>query len=351
MSHNHRSGISRRDLMQTGLLAGLGALVSRPLLAAGQAASPIMRTIPSSGEQLPVIGLGTTNFKPELYDNLVAVLKRMNELGCKVIDTAPLAGEVEEMLGRAMAQTGLQNKFFIETKFNAKGATFSGNRSGAPAASGAERPSATSEGGSNRPTGFSAADTVFGVDSFERSLRRLQTDKVDILMIHYLSSAEELMPVLIEQKKAGRARYIGLTSVTANQYEQVAEYMRRYPLDFVQIGYSIDARTAEKTLLPLAMQKGIAVMGATPFGGRYRQLMKKASGKELPSWTADFDAHTWAQVLLKYVVAHPAITCVVPNTTNAAHFEDNQKAGIGRLPNERQRRRLEEYWEKVVGSA
>lgn len=350
MSHNHRSGISRRDLMQTGLLAGLGALVSRPLLAAGPAASPILRTIPSSGEQLPVIGLGTTNFKPELYDNLVAVLKRMNELGCKVIDTAPLAGEVEEMLGRAMAQTGLQKKFFIETKFNAKGASFSGNRPGAAAAGTSERPSAAA-GGANRPTGFTATDTVFGVDSVERSLRRLQTDKVDILMIHYLSSVEELMPVLIEQKKAGRARYIGITSVVANQYEQVAEYMRQYPLDFIQIGYSIDERTAEKTLLPLAMQKGIAVMGATPFGGRYRQLMKKTAGKELPSWAADFDAHTWAQVLLKYVVAHPAITCVVPNTTDAAHFEDNQKAGIGRLPDERQRRRLEEHWEKVVGSA
>jgi len=386
----HLSEVSRRELVQMGVLAGLGASFARPLWAAKQAELPLItRAIPSTGEKLPVIGLGTSNFSNAgLYDNLVAVLKRMNELGGTVIDTAPLVAGVEEMLGKALAQTGLRSKFFVETKFNAQGATQMGGRpggAGGPPPGGLQGlPGGSAPGGGppagGPPAGFAggppggglpgggapgagapprggaragggAPDTVFGLESFERSLKRLQTEKVDMLMIHYLSSVEELMPVMLEQKKAGRARYTGVTTVSPSQHEQLMECMRKYPLDFIQVDYNIDNRVAAKDVLPLAMEKKIAVMGAVPFGGRFTQLLKKTAGKELPSWVADFDAQTWSQVLLKYAVSHPAITCVVPNTTNVEHLAENQAAGRGRLPNEKQRQQLEEYWDKIMGKA
>jgi aryl-alcohol dehydrogenase-like predicted oxidoreductase len=368
MTHKDRSEVTRRELVQVGVLAGLGVFAT-PLWAAKQQRelSLIRRAIPSTGQKLPVIGLGTSNFNADLYDNLVAVLTRMNELGGTVLDTAPLVAGVEELVGRALAQTGLRNKFFLETKFNAKGAAMTGARGGAggpPAGvpqggrAGGDAPGGAPAGGppgAGAPraggAGAAAPDTVFGLESFERSLKRLQTEKVDMLMIHYLSSVEDLMPVLVEQKKAGRARYVGITTVSASQHEQMMEYMRKYPMDFIQVDYNIDNRVAAKDVLPLAMEKKIAVMGAVPFGGRFTQLLKKTAGKELPSWAADFDAHTWSQVLLKYVVSHPAITCVVPNTTSVEHLEENQAAGRGRLPNEKQRKQLEEYWDKIMGKA
>jgi aryl-alcohol dehydrogenase-like predicted oxidoreductase len=262
-------------------------------------------------------------------------------------------------LGKALAQTGLRSKFFVETKFNAKGAAMMGGRrggAGGPPSGGPQggRSGGGAPGAGGAPAGSGGAgaqDDVFGLESFERSLKRLQTEKVDMLMIHYLTSVEELMPVLVEQKKAGRARYTGITTVSASQHEQLMEYMRKYPMDFIQVDYNIDNRVAAKDVLPLAMEKKIAVMGAVPFGGRFTQLLKKTAGKELPSWAADFDAQTWSQVLLKYVVSHPAITCVVPNTTNVEHLEENQAAGRGRLPNEKQRQQLEEYWDKIMDKA
>jgi aryl-alcohol dehydrogenase-like predicted oxidoreductase len=360
----HRTELSRRELVQAGLLAGLGAALASPLWAAKSKELPlIMRAIPATGEKVPVIGLGTSNFNnASLYENLVAVLKRMNELGGTVLDTAPLVAGVEDLLGKALAQTGLRSKFLVETKFNAKGATMMGGRAGGVGGPQGGRPGGGAPGGAQagggapgaggaRAGGAAAPDDVAGLESFERSLKRLQTEKVDMLMIHYLSSVEELMPVLVEQKKAGRARYTGITTVSASQHEQLMEYMRKYPLDFIQVDYNIDNRVAARDVLPLAMEKKIAVMGAVPFGGRFTQLLKKTEGKELPGWAADFDAQTWSQVLLKYVVSHPAITCVVPNTTNVEHLAENQAAGRGRLPNEQQRRQLEEYWDKIMGKA
>lgn len=319
--------ISRRELMHAGSAVTVGLLAPTVCSAFERTLPLIRRAIPSTGEKLPVIGIGTSRFKPENYTQMIDVLRRMSELGASVIDTAPLFAGVEEMLGNALKETNLREKFFVETKFNAPGTL--------PA--------------TGRPESATLTESVFGLDSFERSLRLLQTNRVDLLMAHFISSVEALMPIMIEQKFAGRTRYIGITTASASQHAQLMEYMRQYPIDFIQVNYSLDDRAAAIDVLPLAIERKIAVMGAVPFGGRSNQLLQKTSDKDLPKWAADFDAHSWSQVLLKYAASHPAMTCLAPGMTKVEHLEDNLAAGRGRLPNASQRKRLEMYWDDLMG--
>lgn len=313
------SRLSRRELMQLAALAGLGAALPRWSWAADAAAAPLItRRIPSTGEVLPVMGIGTNRFGRLTDAEARGLLRRMHELGGTVIDTAALYGESEAVIGRALKALGLRNQMFLATKFNAPGVSF----------------------GPLRPDG------VYGMESFERSLKRLRTDRVDLLMAHFIGSVEPLMPTLLGLKKAGRTRYIGITSVIPEQHAQLIEYMKKYPIDFVQVDYSLGSRSSARDVFPAAVERRIATMIAVPFGGGWNSLFRQVAGRQLPPWSAEIGVTGWSQLFLKYVIAHPAVTCVIPGSTDLAHLEDNQAAGHGAVLKPEQALRIEAFWDQ-----
>ncbi len=317
MSYGAQSPLSRRHVIQVGLLAGLAAAVPRSLRAAADQAPLITRAIPSSGEKIPVMGVGTNRFGRTPYDDVRSILQRMQALGGTVIDTAALYGDSEVQIGKALTELDLTRKMFIATKLNA--------------------PQSAGRAGGGR-----APDPIGGIESFERSVQRLQ--KVDLLFIHFLDSVEPMMPLVTDLKKRGRVRYIGITSIRSPEYPQLLEYMRKYPIDFVQVNYSLGDRSAEAEVLPLAGERKIAVMAAVPLGGGRNLLVSQVGDRVLPGWAADYGIASWGQFFLKYVVSHPLITCAIPGSSKLEHLEDNQAAGRGRLPDAATRRRMEEFW-------
>lgn len=319
--------ISRRQVMKAGIAAGLGMAIPG-LVGADSSASAsgelIYRNIPKTGEELPVIGVGTNRFGRADVDVVKELLASMYESGGRVIDTAALYGGSEEVIGQALDELGQQNDFFVATKFNAAGAQFNG------------------------PLREPRADEITAAASFERSLEWLRGDRVDLLFAHFVSSVDATMPLMLDLKESGRARYIGITSVQSSQYPDVIAHMKKYPIDFLQIDYSLGNRDAADEILPLAADLGIAVMVAVPFGGGRNSLFAATRGKAVPEWAAEFGAKTWGQLFLKYVIAQKAVTCVIPGTTDVAHMADNQVAGRGSVPDEAQLRRLESYWDSMA---
>lgn len=313
---------SRRDIVQAGVqvgaLAGLGAALPALNAVAAQPGAIITRPIPSTGERIPVMGVGANRFGTAEYDDVKAVLKRMHEIGGRVIDTAAVYGRSEEVIGRILSELNLSDKMFVATKFNAPG------------------------GSAGRP-----GDAVGGVESFERSLERLRMQRVDLLFTHFIGSVESMMPVMLDLKKAGRVRYVGFTSVQRAQYPQVIEYMRKHPIDFLQINYSLGDRHAAEQVLPLAIERKIAVMLAVPFGGNRNSLFNAVGNREVPKWAEEFGATTWGEFFLKYAISHPAVTCAIPGSTRLQHIEENQRAGHGALPDAAMRKRMEAFWDKV----
>jgi len=316
--------LTRRQVLQAGAATGLGLAAPGLLRAAtaGLSCSEVMcRRIPGTDEALPVIGVGTNRFGQAGVGTIREVLTTMREKGGRVIDTAAVYGDSEAVIGEALAELGLRDEMFIATKFNASGTSFGGNRQPA------------------RP------GEIGGLESFERSLERLQTDRVDLLFAHFIGSVEALMPVMLDLRQQGRARYIGITSVQRSQHPQIMEYMREYPIDFLQIDYSLGNRDTATDVLPLAAERNIAVMVAVPFGGRRSSLFSEIGDRSLPEWAGDFGATSWGQFFLKYIVSHPAVTCVIPGTTDIDHMAENQLAGQGGIPDAATRRRMEEFWD------
>jgi aryl-alcohol dehydrogenase-like predicted oxidoreductase len=187
------------------------------------------------------------------------------------------------------------------------------------------------------------SSTRGGEESFERSLARLKTQRVDLLQVHNLEGVEVLMPVLQKWKKDGKIRYLGITTSRVGQHTHMLEYMRQYPLDFVQVDYSLANREAASSVLPLALERRIAVLANVPFG--YGSTLRQAQMRKLPDWAADIGVTSWSQLLLKYVISHPAVTCVIPGSTKLEHLEENQRAGRGKLPDEALRKKMEEVWD------
>lgn len=313
MTTNHHSNWSRREVLQATLATGLS--LNESLLADDAPRERrVTKPIPDNGEQLPVVGLGTSFHASLAYEEVLALIKRMFELGGTVIDTAAYYGS-EPAIGRALEELGLRKKAFISTKFN------------------------------SRNFNFGASDTIFEQESFERSLQDLRTSYIDLLEVHKPQGTEELMPVMQQYKKAGKIRYFGTTTWLEQEHTMLIDFMRKYPLDFIQIDYSISNRKAAADVFPLALQRKIAVMVNVPLGGVGGSLMNAIGNRKLPSWAADFDAHSWSQFFLKYVISHPAVTCVIPGATKLDHLEDNQRAAFGRLPNAAMRKRMEEFWD------
>jgi aryl-alcohol dehydrogenase-like predicted oxidoreductase len=289
-------------------------IASLPANVQGQASDNVItRPIPSSGEQVPVIGIGTNQFGRTDYNAVKAVLERMHALGGRVIDTAAGYGGSEAAIGRALGELNLRDEMFVATKFNAEGGRGIG-----------------------------------GLPSFEQSLERFQMDSVDLMFIHNINSVEPLMSTLIDLKASGRARYIGITTVSRQQHPQVMQYMREYPIDWIQIDYSLGNRAAATDVFPLAIEREIAVMLAVSFRGQGGSMFGAVANRELPEWAADLGASTWAQVFLKYAVSHPAVTCAIPGTDDVAHAEENTRAGHGRLPDEAMRTEIERFWDQLA---
>ena len=181
----------------------------------------------------------------------------------------------------------------------------------------------------------------------DNSFRRLGVSKIDLLQIHNVYGLDELMPHYMEYKAAGKIRYLGVTTSVDRQYEQMRAALGKHKFDFMQIDYSIGDRTAADNLLPMAQEKGLAVLNNTPFGGRGRSYFPRVAGKPVPEWAKEFDATTWAQFFLKYNLSHPVITAAIPGTTTMAFLEDNQAGGRGRLPDAAMRKKMEEFWDAL----
>jgi diketogulonate reductase-like aldo/keto reductase len=306
MSKRGSFNVSRREFIEAGVVAGIGTLLS-PLTAAEPTAlslPQITKAIPSTGERIAAIGIGTDSFRDQLRDEIRAELKRMSELGGSVIDTAAAYGDSEALIGQALDSLGTRDKMFIATKLV-----------------GSE-----------------------GADSFGRSLERLKTPRVDLLQVHNLNGVAVLIPLMQEWKKAGKIRYLGVTTSRVSQHAQIIDVMRNYPLDFIQVDYSIANRDAAEAILPLALERKLAVLANLPFG--HSSLFRQAADRELPGWAADIDVASWGQYFLKYVISHPAVTCAIPGSTTVSHLVDNQGAGRGRLPDTAMRRKMEAYWDR-----
>jgi diketogulonate reductase-like aldo/keto reductase len=299
---------TRRDALRFGLATGAAATLLRRARAAELPV--ITKAIPSTGEKLPVVGLGTDQFRNGERDAIQAEIQRMQQMGGTVIDTAAAYGDSEAVIGDSLATLGLRPHMFLATKLTV-------NEAGTA--------------------------TRAGEESFTRSQALLKTQRVDLLQVHNLEGVEALMPVLQRWKKEGKIRYIGITTSRVGQHSHMVEYMRQYPLDFVQVDYSLANRDAAADVLPLALEKRVAVLANIPFG--YGSVLRQAQQRKLPDWAADIDVTSWSQFLLKYVIAHPAVTCVIPGSTKLEHLEQNQLAGRGRLPDAAMRKKMEQVWD------
>jgi aryl-alcohol dehydrogenase-like predicted oxidoreductase len=296
-------GWSRRSVLAAGLIVSASWLVGR-----SQAQTPesvMTRPIPHSGEQLPVVGLGTAVSFPSANESQRAALKDVIDAlvagGGKLIDTASVYGNAESVIGDIVHASNARSKIFIATKIEVRSAKA-------------------------------------GADEFQRSLQRLRTESVDLLQLHNVSRASQSLSQFREWKAAGRCRYVGITSTFSADYNAMEAIIRREKPDFVQVDYSMDNRAAEKRILPAAADAGAAVLTAMPFGRT--SLFRAVKGKTLPDWAKDFDAATWGQFFLKFLLGNKQVTAVIPGTGNADHMIDNLGAARGRLPDAQQRERM-----------
>ncbi len=307
--------LSRREWIGT-TLGAAGALAFNPrILQALQHEQLIQRAIPSTGEMLPAVGLGSSATfsrvaRSEDVTALREVLRSMVDGGATVFDTAPGYGDSEQVAGDIANDLGIANQIFWATKVNVV------------------------------PRGESAADPAAAREQIHSSFQRFQVPKIDLIQVHNLADVPVQLGILKELKEEGHVRYIGVTSTNSGRYEELMQVMRNEPIDFVGIGYAVDNRDVEASLLPLAAERNIGVLVYQPFGRT--RLWQRVGDRELPDWASEFDATTWAQFFIKYVLSHPAVTVVTPATSQAKHMVDNIGGGVGRLPDEALRQRMVE---------
>lgn len=302
--------IDRRLAIQLGLaFTACGASAASPLL---------HKAIPKSGERLPVLGLGTNNYSPKTPEERAArreVIAGLTAGGASVIDTAPSYRESEQTLGELIGEIGNRRQIFLATKVTARGGT-----------------------------------REEGVAMLDNSFRMLRTETLDLVQVHNLVGTAVLLPLLREQVAAKKIRYVGITTSQDAQYAEMSNIMKSEALDFIQIDYSLGNRGASDELLPLAADRGMAVLINLPFGGRRDgNLFSRVRGQELPGWASELGAKSWGQLFLKYVISHPAVTCAIPGMTRLANLEDNLAAAQGTLPDAAMRRRMESWWDSLPG--
>jgi diketogulonate reductase-like aldo/keto reductase len=273
----------------------------------------LTRPIPSSGEKLPVIGLGTwqtfdVSSSGSERQPLEQVLSELTKLGGRVIDSSPMYGRSEQVIGELATKLQLEKKLFLATKVWTSG-------------------------------------RKAGIESMERSFTRFQTKRIDLMQVHNLVDVTTHLQTMREWKAAGRFRYIGVTHYNESAFAEIEKVLRSEKLDFLQINYSLAERESDQRILPLAQERGVAVMINRPFGGG--GLFRRVRSKPLPDWTAEFRCHSWAEFLLKWILGHAAVTCVIPATADPGHLRENAAAGTGSLPDEKMRQRMAEYVAKI----
>jgi diketogulonate reductase-like aldo/keto reductase len=298
---------SRRTVLKR--IAGTGAWLAAGGSNARQSTAPgaaIKRAIPVSGEQIPVIGLGTyqafdvptsTSARAPLKE----VLQGLVDNGGSVVDSSPMYGRAEEMVGDLVAELELRSSLFLATKVWTSGRDA-------------------------------------GVRQMEESFRLLRTQTMDLMQIHNLVDWKTHTATLKQWKQQGRVRYVGITHYHEGAYAELERLIKTRQYDFVQLNYSIAEREAEDSVLPLAHEMGVAVIANRPFAKA--SLFSRVRGKQVPEWAQEFDCSSWAQFFLKYIVSHPAVTCAIPATSNPNHMADNMGAAYGRLPDQQIRTKM-----------
>lgn len=301
---------TRRELLR--LLGGIGVGLTLGS-ASGQSPRIVTRKIPSTGEDLPAVGLGTWQVFDAGNDAsarapLREVIAQFAKAGGKMIDSSPMYGSAESVAGDLVAELGLRDKLFIATKVWTRGRE-DGNR------------------------------------EMERSFKRLRVSQMDLMQIHNLLDVGIHTKTLRDWKAKGRIRYLGITHYTSSAYAEVEKWLKAEPYDFLQINYSLAERESERKILEICREKSIAVIANRPFAEG--AMFRRVSGKALPPWAAEIGVASWAQYFLKWIVGHPAVTCVIPGTGKPEHIADNVAAGFGALPDEGMRRRMAEYFDSL----
>jgi diketogulonate reductase-like aldo/keto reductase len=302
----------RRRALRALAAAGAAAL-PRPPIAAAQRGAVLTRAIPSSGESMPVVGLGswiTFNVGNDRVarDACADVMRDFFAAGGRMIDSSPMYGSSQAVIGYGLGKLGRPARLFSAEKVWIS----SGAR---------------------------------GREQIERSRRYWAIPRFDLVQVHNLLAWEEHLATLAAMKAAGEVRYVGITTSEGRRHREIEEIMRRHRIDFVQISYNVLDREVESRILPLAQDRGIGVIVNRPY--REGPLIRSVKRHPLPAWAAEIDCADWAQFLLKFIVAHPAVTCVIPATTSAAHVRENMGAAYGRLPDEAMRRRMAAHVERL----
>ena len=307
-----KNEFSRRQFLQTSATASLMVSLA-PGVALAAESAVIKKTIPSSGERLSVIGLGTSRTFDVASQNavkspLMAVMQAFFDNGGQLIDSSPMYGSAESVTGALVKQATNKQDIFTATKV-----WTDGKRE--------------------------------GIEQMERSMQRLGVEQIDLMQIHNLRDWQTHIDTLLDWKAEGRIRYIGITTSHGRYHDELEEILQQLPLDFVQFSYNILNRTVEQRLLPIARDKGIATLINRPY--QRGSLFRKVKGKSLPAWAAEFDCTSWGQFFLKFIAAHPAVTCIIPATSKLKHMVDNMAAGYGRLPDEATRQHMIRFIEAL----
>jgi aryl-alcohol dehydrogenase-like predicted oxidoreductase len=314
--------LTRRSCLQlaTAVCASIGA----PLRGLGQSDDALItRAIPATGEALPIVGLGSSaSFRNLANDGnstaIRAVFEALLEGGGTVFDTAPGYGASEAVAGQVISDMNAQDRVFWATKLNVAG------------------------------RGGGSADIDRARAQVAASFERYGAEPIDLIQVHNLGDMRTQLGVLREVKAAGRVRYIGATSTSKRQYAAFEQYLRNEPLDFIGVDYAVDNTSAEETILPLARDRGIAVLVYLPFGRT--RMWQRVAGQEVPEWAAEFGATSWAQFMIKFAASHPAVTVVTPATSRPHHMLDNLGAAYGRLPDAAERQRMVDYVAALPGA-
>lgn len=305
--------ISRRSMLH--LMGGAGLGMMMPSLSFTLHPTENMRTrmIPSSGEALPIVGLGTwIQFDIGTSESerapLREVLKRMKQQGGKMIDASPMYGSSEAVIGELTQELGIANHFFYATKVWTRG-------------------------------------EQAGIRQMEASMQKMQRSTMDLMQIHNLVDWKTHIKTLRQWKEAGKIRYIGITHYTASAHERLEQIIQSEDIDFVQFNYSIRERNAENSLLETARNRGVAVIINRPYEGG--SLFGLVRNEEIPAWARELDINSWGQFFLKFILSHPAVTCTIPGTSDPKHVADNMRAGYGKLPDESAREKMAGYIQQL----
>jgi aryl-alcohol dehydrogenase-like predicted oxidoreductase len=313
MTDPRRVAFSRREALAMGAGLGLAATLPFPRLALAQSGKILERPIPHSGEMLPVVGLGTAVIfefdanAPQKAER-TKVIQTMIDGGAKLIDTAPSYGPAEERIGEILSDIKARDRIFLATKVR-------------------------------------VADRAATEAEMRRGLQKLRTEKLDLMQLHNVRDPKQSLEQIREWKGQGICRYVGMTSSFVRDYDAVFETLKREKPDFFQINYSLADRQAEAKLLPMAQEVGAAVLINLPFGRG--KLFKAVANRPLPDWAKEIDATSWAQVFLKFLLSHPAVTAVIPGSDKVEYMVDNLKAGQGRLPDAAMRKKMISFWESL----